>query len=136
MQAVRARRDEDGTLVVLEGQRRTLAAIEAGRTTIPVQIIDGTEDEARRIIEQLAENDHRKDMRDSHRTAAFQQLSLIGLSAAQIAKRTGTDKGVVASALTVAGSKFGAAVRPSTTCPSTSWPRSRSSRTTPRPSRA
>ncbi|WP_264032401.1 ParB/RepB/Spo0J family partition protein [Cellulosimicrobium sp. SH8] len=111
LQAVRARRAEDGTLVVLEGQRRTLAAVEAQRDTIPVQIIDGTEDEARRIVEQLAENDHRKDMRDSHRTAAFQQLSLIGLSAAQIAKRTGTDKGVVASALTVAGSKFGAAVQ-------------------------
>ncbi|WP_170227354.1 ParB/RepB/Spo0J family partition protein [Cellulosimicrobium cellulans] len=111
LQAVRARRAEDGTLVVLEGQRRTLAAVEAARETIPVQIIDGTEDEARRIVEQLAENDHRKDMRDSHRTAAFQQLALIGLSAGQIAKRTGTDKGAVASALTVAGSKVAAAVQ-------------------------
>lgn len=111
LQAVRARRAEDGTLVVLEGQRRTLAAVEAARDSIPVQIIDGTEDEARRIVEQLAENDHRRDMRDNHRTAAFHQLSLIGLSAAQIAKRTGTDKAVVATALAVAGSKFGSAVQ-------------------------
>ena len=111
LQAVRARRAEDGTLVVLEGQRRTVAAVQAQRDTIPVQIVDGTEDEARRIIEQLAENDHRRAMRDSHRTAAFEQLSLIGLSAAQIAKRTGTKKDAVASALTVAGSKIGAAVQ-------------------------
>ncbi|MBD5788360.1 ParB N-terminal domain-containing protein [Cellulosimicrobium terreum] len=76
LQAVRARRAEDGTLVVLEGQRRTLGAVEAARETIPVQIIDGTEDEARRIVEQLTENDHRKGMRDAHRTAAYRQLSL------------------------------------------------------------
>ncbi|MBE9924822.1 ParB N-terminal domain-containing protein [Cellulosimicrobium cellulans] len=111
LQAVRARRAEDGTLVVLEGQRRTVAAVAAQQDTIPVQIVDGTEDEARRIIEQLAENDHRRAMRDSHRTAAFEQLALIGLSAAQIAKRTGTKKDAVASALTVAGSKIGTAVQ-------------------------
>ncbi|MEL7978338.1 ParB/RepB/Spo0J family partition protein [Isoptericola sp. F-RaC21] len=116
IQAIRVRRDSDGTLTVLEGQRRTLAAIEAGRATIPAQIVTSDDDEkareARRIIEQLAENDHRTDMRDTHRTEAFRQLSLeFGLTAGQIAKRTGTKKDQVAATLKVAESKVAAAVQ-------------------------
>ncbi|MFB7800862.1 ParB/RepB/Spo0J family partition protein [Isoptericola sp. NPDC056134] len=116
IQAIRVRREADGSLTVLEGQRRTLAAIEAGRATIPAQIVTSDDDEkareARRIIEQLAENDHRADMRDTHRTAAFRQLSLeFGLTAGQIAKRTGTKKDQVAVTLKVAESKVAAAVQ-------------------------
>lgn len=112
LQAVRVRRDDDGTLIVLEGQRRTLAAIKAGLSSIPAQIIDAAADDARRIIEQLAENDHRADMRDSHRTEAYRQLSLeFGLSAGQIAKRTSTKKEHVTATLAVAESHKAAAVQ-------------------------
>ena len=97
-------------LHVRAGQRRTLASIEAGLTTIPAYVVDGDTDEARRIIEQMAENDHRSALADRDRVAAFQQLSLLGLSAAQIAKRTHTKKDQVATALTVAGSDVAAAV--------------------------
>ncbi|QUC01875.1 MULTISPECIES: ParB/RepB/Spo0J family partition protein [Cellulosimicrobium] len=112
LQPVRVRRDDDGTLVVLHGQRRTLGAIEAGQATIPAYIVTSSGEGAQRIVEQLAENDHREDMRDSHRTAAYRQLSLeFGLSAAQIAKRTGTKKAVVQATLTVAESQVAAAVQ-------------------------
>jgi ParB family chromosome partitioning protein len=112
IQAIRVRRAEDGTLTVLEGQRRTLAAIEAGRSTIPAMIVTADVDEARRIIEQMAENDHRAHMRDAHRTEGFRQLSLeFGLSAAQIAKRTGTKKATVAATLQVAESQTAAAIQ-------------------------
>ncbi|MBX9244641.1 ParB N-terminal domain-containing protein [Actinotalea ferrariae] len=97
-------------LHVRAGQRRTLASIEAGLTAIPAYVVDGDTDEARRIIEQMAENDHRAALADRDRVAAFQQLSLLGLSAAQIAKRTHTKKDHVTTALTVAGSEVAAAV--------------------------
>lgn len=97
-------------LHVRAGQRRTLASIEAGLDTIPAYVVDGDTDEARRIIEQMAENDHRASLADRDRVAAFQQLSLLGLSAAQIAKRTHTRKDHVTTALTVAGSQVAAAV--------------------------
>lgn len=97
-------------LHVRAGQRRTLAAVEVGRATIPAYVVDGDTDEARRIIEQMAENDHRRGVSDRDRVAAYQQLSLLGLSAAQIAKRTATKKDRVTAALTVAASPVAAAV--------------------------
>lgn len=101
----------DEGLRVRAGQRRTLAAIEVGLGAIPAYVLDtDASDEARRIIEQMAENDHRAALRDGDRAAAFQQLSLLGLSAAQIAKRTHVKKDQVSTALTVAGSEVAAAV--------------------------
>ncbi|MFS0701129.1 ParB/RepB/Spo0J family partition protein [Cellulomonas sp. 179-A 4D5 NHS] len=97
-------------LHVRAGQRRTLAAVEVGRATIPAYVVDGDTDEVRRIIEQMAENDHRRGVTDRDRVAAYQQLSLLGLSAAQIAKRTATKKDRVTAALTVAASPVAAAV--------------------------
>ena len=112
LQPVRVRRGDDGALVVLHGQRRTLGAIEAGRATIPAHIVTDSGEGAQRIVEQMAENDHREAMRASHRTTAFRQLSLeFGLSAGQIAKRTGTKKTVVAATLAVADSKVASAVQ-------------------------
>jgi ParB family chromosome partitioning protein len=104
-------RTEDGTLRVRAGQRRTLAAIEAGRETIPAHIVDADDDQARRIIEQWAENDHRAAMRDADRTAATQQLALLGLTAGQIARRTRTKKERVEQALAVGGSKVAVATQ-------------------------
>jgi ParB family chromosome partitioning protein len=102
-------RHDDG-LRVRAGQRRTLAAIEAGLPTIPAYVVAQDTDEARRIIEQMTENDHRKALADRDRVAAFEQLSLLGLSAAQIAKRTHTKKDRITTALTVAASEVATAV--------------------------
>jgi ParB family chromosome partitioning protein len=107
---VLVKRHQDGTLCVRTGQRRTLAAVEAGLPTIPAYVLDSDEtitDNAAsitRIIEQVTENDQRAAIFDSHRVAAYQQLSLLGLSAGQIAKRTSAKKATVDKVLTVAAS--------------------------------
>lgn len=60
---ITARIQENGALVVKMGQRRTLAAIEAARDTVPVWIQDHdsteTDDEIARMITQRDENHHR-----------------------------------------------------------------------------
>ncbi len=99
---VLARRDEQGNVLVRAGQRRTLAAREAGLTTIPAYIVDADEATAERIIQQMVENDQREALTDGDRAAAFQQLAFEGLSVAAIAKRTGTKQNVVKSGLAVA----------------------------------
>ncbi|MFD2796435.1 ParB/RepB/Spo0J family partition protein [Promicromonospora vindobonensis] len=104
-------RTDDGQMLVRAGQRRTLAAIEAGRETIPARIVNGDGDEARRIIEQVVENDQRANLRDKDRAAGFQQLALLGVPAATIAKKTGHTKETVNTALTVGKSKFAVAAQ-------------------------
>ncbi|REF24636.1 ParB/RepB/Spo0J family partition protein [Calidifontibacter indicus] len=99
---IRAYRDADGAIVAVDGQRRTLAAAELGLSTIPAYVSPTPED-ADRIIDQLAANDHRAGLTAGEHAAAFEQLSAFGLSAAQIAKRTGhkraqVDAGLAASA--------------------------------------
>lgn len=101
----------DGSLAVRAGQRRTLAAIEAGIATIPARIVSDDGDKAQLIIDQLVENDARLQLRDADRGAAFEQLSLLGLPAAQIAKKTGHKKTDVTTALSVAKSKVATAVQ-------------------------
>ena len=99
---VLARRDEQGNILVRAGQRRTLAAREAGVSTIPVYIVDADEATAERIIEQMVENDQREALTDGDRAAAFQQLAFEGMSVTAIAKRTGTKAKEVKTALAVA----------------------------------
>ncbi|WP_077491125.1 ParB/RepB/Spo0J family partition protein [Sinomonas mesophila] len=93
-----AHRTEDGTLRVLYGQRRTLAAVEAGLEAVPVYITS-TPEEADRLATQVAENDQRQALTEADRAEAFHQMALLGISAAQIAKRAGTDRGSVEKAL-------------------------------------
>ncbi len=95
--------DEEGRYVIRYGQRRTLAAAQAGIETIPAYVVAST-DEADRIIDQLAENDHRAGVTTGERVAALATLAGLGLTAAQIAKQTGSKKADVETALTVAGS--------------------------------
>ena len=99
---VLARRDEQGNILVRAGQRRTLAAREAGLATIPAYVVEADEATAERIIQQMVENDQREALTDGDRAAAFQQLAFEGLSIAAIAKRTGTKQNVVKSGLVVA----------------------------------
>lgn len=95
--------DEEGHYLVRYGQRRTLAAVEAGRATIPAYVVETTA-EADRIIDQMAENDHRTGINVAERVAALATLAGLGMTAAQIAKRTATRKADVETALVVAAS--------------------------------
>lgn len=99
-----AHQDPDGGLHVRYGQRRTLAAMQAGRTDVPVWVVTGEQVEADRIATQVIENDHRAALSTAQRVAAFEQMALLGVSAAQIAKRTGHHRKDIDAALTVAKS--------------------------------
>lgn len=99
LQPVVAYRTEHG-VHVLYGQRRTLAAVEGNALTIPV-LVGKSEKDADRLAKQVVENDQRQALTDQDRTEAFHQMSLLGVSAAQIAKKTGAKKTTVETALKV-----------------------------------
>ncbi|HEY3339583.1 MAG TPA: ParB N-terminal domain-containing protein [Propionicimonas sp.] len=107
LMAILVQRHEDGTLHVRAGQRRTLGAIAAERATIPARIIDGTNDDAERIVQQVLENDARKNLTDTDRSAAYHQMALLGLPAATIARRLHKPKAEVEAGITVAASRAG-----------------------------
>lgn len=98
MEPVLAHRNADGVVRVLMGQRRTLGAVEAGLTSIPVVVKDSPE-EAERIMTQMVENIQRTELSGADEADAYKQLSLMGISAAQMAKGTGRDKTVVEGTL-------------------------------------
>lgn len=97
--------DDEGRFVVLYGQRRTLAAIEAKVDSIPAFVVD-SQDDADRLVDQMAENDHRLPLSTGERTRGYKQLAGLGLSAAQIAKRTATKRSEVDAGLAVAKSEL------------------------------
>lgn len=100
----------DGALLVRTGHRRTLAAIEAGRTTVPVYIAgtDSTEkaDEIVRVIAQRDENTHRAGLTTAEEVGVIETLTGLGLSAAQIAKRARIKRADVDTAQRVTDSKI------------------------------
>lgn len=99
----------DGGYDVVLGQRRTLAAVEAGLKTIPVYVVDQSEADAARVVDQLTENDQRQGLSEAERVAGYKQLSLFGLSPAQIVKRTARPKAVIEKALAVADDEVASA---------------------------
>lgn len=101
-QPIEVRYDAVGNLTVVTGQRRTLAAVEAGLAEVPVVLVDDIADEADRIVEQLGENHHRAGLTTADDAAAIKQLALFGLSSAQIAKRTQRPKDEITAALALA----------------------------------
>lgn len=104
MQAITAHRDEQGRVVVLQGQRRTLAASQIGLPLVPVMIVDHDGDDAERIVRQVAENDQRQAMTGIDRVAVAEQLALIGWTPDQIATRTRRPVAEVTAALAVSRS--------------------------------
>jgi ParB family chromosome partitioning protein len=106
LEPVIAHRKDDGTVHVLMGQRRTLGAVEAGRQSVPVMIV-ATPEEADRIVTQVVENIQRTELTEADEADAYHQLSLIGVSAAKIAKKTGRTKTAVESALKAKASTTG-----------------------------
>ena len=102
LEAVTVYRNEDGQHVLVRGQRRTVTAAEVGTPTglIPARVVPQPAD-ADRIGDQMVENIHRAGMRESEIVAGVEQLALLGVSAAQIAKRTSIDRPTVNAALAV-----------------------------------
>lgn len=102
--AIDAHVDEQGGLCVLRGQRRALVAAQVGTPsgTVPVRVVP-TPDDADRITDQLVENLHRADMHEREARDGVEQLALLGVSVAQIVKRTALPRPVVDNALSVAG---------------------------------
>lgn len=102
--------DQGGTVTVVDGQRRTLAAREAALATIPVHLMPRdtalTADAAtiERITTQFITNEHRTELRRSERARAVEQLSLAGLSATKIAKKLRSNKTDIDRTLAVAKS--------------------------------
>lgn len=107
LQPVTAVRTRDGQYRVRYGHRRTLAAIEADKVTVPVIVAgDEDDDQAERIVRQLDENERRKQLDQSDRVQAVRQLALLGVTTDQIARRTRTKPAIVDAAVKVGQSEW------------------------------
>jgi ParB family transcriptional regulator, chromosome partitioning protein len=98
---------EDGAADVLMGQRRTVASVNAGCPEVPVYL-SKTLAEADRIAQQIVENDMRAALTEGDRAEGYQQMALLGVSAADIAERTGAKEAHVEGALKAKSTKSGA----------------------------
>jgi ParB family chromosome partitioning protein len=101
--AVRA---DDGQVLVRMGQRRTLAAREAGLTSVPVYVRplaegDDTTRLVGRVTEQIVENAHRDDVTEAERAHGIQQLLDAGVSVTKVAKKLSVKKDTVKAVETV-----------------------------------
>ncbi len=103
LQPIVCEEPEPERFVVLAGHRRTLAAIEAGLAMVPITVVTNRL-EHERVLAQLAENDHRTALTDVDHAQAYEQLALIGMSAADIAAATSTPAERVTAGLAVAKS--------------------------------
>lgn len=110
LQPITVVRTGDGQYRVRYGNRRTLAAIEAERHTVPVIVAgDEDDDQVERIVRQLDENERRQSITQGDRVRAVQQLAAFGISPDQIAKRIRTRRAVVDAAVRVAQSELATA---------------------------
>ncbi|WP_182262070.1 ParB N-terminal domain-containing protein [Rhodococcus sp. UFZ-B548] len=97
LEAISAVRTADGTIVVRDGQRRTLAARETGLTTVPVVIYPDTagSDKARavdRIGKQITANRHREGLTAAQHTRGVAQMLEFGASITKVSKTLAMDK--------------------------------------------
>ncbi len=105
LQPIIGYRDDEGRIVVRYGTQRTLGAIEAGRPSVPV-LVGESPDEVERIATQVTENEARRALTTGETAAAMQQLCAFGLTAEEIARKTGAKRQKVTTALVVAGSEL------------------------------
>jgi ParB family transcriptional regulator, chromosome partitioning protein len=100
---VLGRTDPNGVILIRDGQRRLMAAREAG-VQLPVYLVNGSDEKTVRIIEQFATY-HRQGLSPAEQADAWQQLALEGMSALVIARRTGAKRAEVETGLVVARNK-------------------------------
>ena len=112
-------RTAEGAIRVRFGNRRTVGAIEADLPTVPVRVVadEATDDaaEIERIITQYHENTMRAGITRTEEIGVVAALFDLGVSAAQIAKRTRMGKPEVAAVKKIIGSELAMAARPATT---------------------
>lgn len=97
--------NDTGSYDVVLGQRRTLGAIAAGLTVIPVYVVGKLEADSARIVDQLTENEQRQQLTDAERLGGYRQLSLFGMKPADMVKRTSRPKAEVDRYLKVLSSE-------------------------------
>src|SRR5262249_4514500 len=99
----------DAGIEVRDGQRRTLAARQAGRATVPVYVLATTGDDlagtAERITQQIVTNDQRPALTDAQRVKGINQLLLAGVSPAKVAKKLSLNRDIVTAAAAAAQSE-------------------------------
>jgi ParB family chromosome partitioning protein len=105
-----ATRSEDGQVLVRAGQRRTLAAREAGLTSVPVYIrLAGDGDDkaqlVERVSEQIVENDQRRELTGAQRAKGIQQMLDAGVSVTKVARSLSVPKDTVKAAGAVGNSQ-------------------------------
>lgn len=101
--------DDDGEMVVF-GHRRQQSAIAAERAEVPCILRHDLEGDAEQIAAMVIENIHRAPLNAAEEAAAYEQLSVLGLSDTAIARQTGTTKQHVTKARTVAASEVASTV--------------------------
>lgn len=113
LQPITAVLDEQEQLLVRFGERRVLAALEAGLPSVPVYVA-GSDDKADaaevdRIIRQRDENTHREGLTSIDDLHVVEQLVAFGIPAGEISALARMPKDRVAAAVAVSGSKLAGA---------------------------
>jgi ParB family chromosome partitioning protein len=106
---ITAIRRPDGVIEVRNGQRRTVAALKVGLSTVPVYVVtataaDSAAETIERIAHQIVSNDQKRDLSDAQRARGIQQMIDSGLSVAKVAKKLSVPKDTVKAAETAAKS--------------------------------
>lgn len=96
--------DGDGNLVVVDGQRRTLAAVDTGQKDVPVYVA-ATPSEAERIIDQMLANEQRDALTEKDAAQAVHELTLFEFTVPAIATKLGLEPAFVEQAVAVGKSK-------------------------------
>lgn len=94
--------DEDGAIVIRDGQRRILGAIQAERATVPAYLVPHRDENRLRIIQQMLANAHRESLTESEEVAAIHELTLEGLTPTMIAQELAVKPARVKAAVAVA----------------------------------
>ncbi len=91
---------------VIDGQMRTLAAVDAGHREVPAYVSSPVENAGARIVSQLVVNGDRQGVTGADQVAAVKELALdFKMPIAQIVKKVGLPKAVVEQAITVGKSE-------------------------------
>lgn len=108
---IAARKATDGRILVRAGQRRTLAAREAGLPSVPVYVQplttdgDDTANLVNRVAEQIVENDQRRELTEGERARGIQQLLDAGISVTKVARKLSVKADTVKAAEAVGKSE-------------------------------
>lgn len=92
----------DGKYHLVIGQRRILASIAAGLKGISVHVVDEHTAAGARLIDQIAENEHRSGLTEVDLLRGFKQLALLGYSVDEIETRTRKPRARIEAAIAIA----------------------------------